>query len=173
MALPRSTLGGGWGEHVTPMLRAPILRSVGANLDPRLRAYVGTDEQPPQPADQGRQAHHMADPALAARLVGLNAAALIGGEGPRVVPRVGTFLGALFESLATLNVRVFAPAAEASIFHVRNQTGRQEIDLVVERGDRRVVACEVKLTETWRMQMSPTSSGSGTSWVKSCWTPWC
>ena len=96
----------------------------------------------------GTPKHHLADPALAARLVGLDAAALLRGEGPTVIPRDGTFLGALFESLATLNVRVFAQASEASIFHMRDQTGRHEIDLIAVRGDQRVVAVEVKLART-------------------------
>jgi predicted AAA+ superfamily ATPase len=96
----------------------------------------------------GTPKHHLADPALAARLVGLDAAALLHGGGPTILPRDGTFLGALFESLATLNVRVFAQASEAEIFHMRTQTGRHEIDLIAVRGDQRVVAIEVKLART-------------------------
>ncbi|MGH2825211.1 MAG: ATP-binding protein, partial [Thermoleophilaceae bacterium] len=43
--------------------------------------------------------HHLADPALAARLLGLTATALLRGEGPRGAHlRHGTFLGQLFES---------------------------------------------------------------------------
>jgi predicted AAA+ superfamily ATPase len=96
----------------------------------------------------GTPKHHLADPALAARLVGLNAAALLHGEGPTVIPRDGTFLGALFESLATLSVRVFAQAGEARVFHMRDQSGRHEVDLIVVRGDQRIVAIEVKLSGT-------------------------
>lgn len=69
--------------------------------------------------------HHLADPALAARL-----------------------LGHLFESLVTLCVRVPAQAAEASVGHLRTRNGDHEIDLVVIRGDDRVVAIEVKLAAT-------------------------
>ena len=89
--------------------------------------------------------HHLADPALAARLTGVDAGALLQGEGPTAVARDGTFLGALFESLATLSVRVFAQAAEARVSHLRTKGGEREIDLIVERADRRVVAVEVKL----------------------------
>lgn len=92
--------------------------------------------------------HHMADPALAARLVGLGAGALLTGGGPTAVPRDGTFLGALFESLTALSVRVFAQAAEARVFHFRTKGGEREVDFIVERDDRRVVAFEVKLSET-------------------------
>ena len=91
--------------------------------------------------------HHLADPALAARLLGLDAGALLE---PRpvvpAIPRDGPLLGALFESLVTQSVRVYAQAAEADVNHLRTWGGGLEVDLVVVRGDQRVVAVEVKLT---------------------------
>ncbi len=91
--------------------------------------------------------HQLADPALAARLVGATKGALLDGEefGPPI-PRDGTFLGALFESLVTLSVRVYAQGAEADVKHLRSYAGDREIDLIVQRDDDRVVAVEVKLT---------------------------
>jgi predicted AAA+ superfamily ATPase len=91
--------------------------------------------------------HQLADPALAARLVGATKTALLRGEsfGPKI-PRDGTFLGALFESLATLSIRVYAQAAEADVKHLRTYSGDHEVDLIVQRDDERVVAVEVKLT---------------------------
>ncbi|HEX5762680.1 MAG TPA: DUF4143 domain-containing protein [Solirubrobacterales bacterium] len=90
--------------------------------------------------------HQLADPALAARLLGVDADALLEGRevGPPV-PRDGTLLGALFESLVTLSVQTYAQAAEASVKHLRTVGGQQEIDLIVERTDGRIVAIEVKL----------------------------
>jgi predicted AAA+ superfamily ATPase len=38
--------------------------------------------------------------------------------------------------------------AEASVRHLRTREGRQEIDLIVERPDQRVLAIEVKLSAT-------------------------
>lgn len=61
------------------------------------------------------------------------------------VPRDGTLLGALFESLVTLCVRVYAQGAEATIGHLRTFSGDREVDLIVEGQDKRVVAIEVKL----------------------------
>ena len=90
--------------------------------------------------------HHLADPALAARLVGADAASLLRGQGALTVPRDGTFLGSLFESLATLCVRVFAQNAEARTSHFRTRGGEREIDLIIVRDDQRVVAIETKLT---------------------------
>ena len=57
----------------------------------------------------------------------------------------GTLFGALFESLVTLSVRVYAQACEARVNHLRTQGGEHEIDLIVERADGSVVALEVKL----------------------------
>lgn len=95
--------------------------------------------------------HHLADPALAARLLRLDADALLQAtplEGPAsaLAPRDGTLLGRFFEALVTLNVRVYAQAAEASVHHFRTHAGRQEVDLLVARDARRVVAIEVKLS---------------------------
>jgi predicted AAA+ superfamily ATPase len=93
--------------------------------------------------------HHLADPALAARLLGVSTEALLSGDDPQPkMPRDGTLLGALFESLVTLDVRVYAQAAEARVLHLRTRGGEREVDLVVERDDHRVVAVEVKFSAT-------------------------
>lgn len=93
--------------------------------------------------------HQLVDPALAVELLGLNAAALLGGAGPAApMPRDGTFLGALFESLATQSLRVYAQAAEATVSHLRTHRGEHEVDLIVERRDGKVLAVETKLATT-------------------------
>lgn len=90
--------------------------------------------------------HQLADPALAARLLGVDAGALLEGrEAGPPLPRDGTLLGALFESLVALSVRTYARAAEAAVKHLRTAGGKREIGLIVERDDGRVVALEVKL----------------------------
>lgn len=95
--------------------------------------------------------HQLADPALAARLLGLDVDALLDGAvtGPPI-PRDGTLLGALFESLVTLSVRTYAQANEARVSHLRTRGGEHEVDLIIERGDGRVVAAEVKLAANVR-----------------------
>ena len=97
--------------------------------------------------------HQLADPALAARLLGATRDALLKGEsfGPPI-PRDGTFLGALFESLVTLSVRVYAQGAEAEVKHLRSFAGDHEVDHVVQRADDRVIVVEVKLTAVPREQ---------------------
>jgi uncharacterized protein len=86
--------------------------------------------------------HHLADPALAARLLGVDGEALLG-------PRA-ELLGPLFESLVTLSVRVYAQPSEARVLHLRTRNGDREVDLIVERGDGRVLAMEVKLSPVVR-----------------------
>jgi uncharacterized protein len=90
--------------------------------------------------------HQLADPALAARLLGLDTDALLSGRetGPPI-PRNGTLLGALFESLCTLSLRVYAQTLEARVSHLRTSGGEHEVDLIVERGDGRALAVEFKL----------------------------
>ena len=93
--------------------------------------------------------HHLADPALAARLLGMDADALLHGRtGGPAIPRDGTLLGALFESLVALGVRVAAEAAGARVRHLRTAEGKREVDLIVVRDDQRIVAIEVKLSQT-------------------------
>ena len=88
--------------------------------------------------------HQLADPALAAILVSATQATLLAGEGPR--RRDGeTFLGLLFESLATLTVRAIAATLGATTSHLRTQNGDHEVDLIVEDREGRVLAVEVKL----------------------------
>lgn len=93
--------------------------------------------------------HHLADPALAAAILGVDAQALLGGKdsAPRI-PRGGPLLGRLFESLVSLSVRIYAQASEAQLHHLRLHGGGREVDLIVERSDRRVLALEVKLGRT-------------------------
>ncbi len=82
--------------------------------------------------------HQLADPALAARLLNLSASAL--GR-----PVGAAMAGRLFESLATLSVRVAAQVAGARVGHLRTGNGDREVDLVVEDNAGRVVGVEVKL----------------------------
>src|SRR5215813_12512452 len=74
--------------------------------------------------------HHLTDPALAARLLGADVEALLADSVTLpMVPRPGPLLGALFESLVTLSVRVYAQAAEATVHHLRTRDGDHEVDL--------------------------------------------
>lgn len=92
--------------------------------------------------------HHLVDPALAARLVGVGKAGLLKGESAHVSASTGTWLGALFESLVAQSVRVYAGATDARVGHLRTKNTEHEVDLIVEAADRSTVAIEVKLSDT-------------------------
>ncbi|HLU93929.1 MAG TPA: DUF4143 domain-containing protein [Membranihabitans sp.] len=93
--------------------------------------------------------HHLVDPALAAILLGVRSESLLEGEDSVIeIPRDGTLLGHLFESLVTQSIRVYAQKTESSVRHLRTKAGRQEIDLIIERADNKVIGVEVKLTKT-------------------------
>lgn len=85
-----------------------------------------------------REKHQLADPAFAARLLGLTAGDL-GNE------RGAVMAGPLFESLAALTVRVAAHGADAAVGHLRTQNGDHEVDLIVSGPEGQVLGIEVKL----------------------------
>lgn len=91
--------------------------------------------------------HHLVDPALAARLVGATADSLLKGDGPPNSD--GTFVGALFESLALQTVRCLLPYG-SSVCHFRTHDGEHEVDIIVERPDLKVLAIEVKMSPVVR-----------------------
>lgn len=93
-------------------------------------------------------AHHLADPALAARLLGLSRQSLLDGDGTPIGPQQGTMLGRLFESLAVLSIRVLAQRADATAAHLRTRNGDHEIDMVLTDNAGKVLALEIKLTGT-------------------------
>jgi hypothetical protein len=92
--------------------------------------------------------HHLADPGLAAHLLGLDPASLLAGRRPRAARGEGLVLGQLFESLVTQSVRVYAQQHRSTVSHLRTRNGDHEVDLVLERPDGGVLAIEVKLALT-------------------------
>lgn len=84
--------------------------------------------------------HQLVDPALAAQVLDVTPSSLTSpGSGN------AEFFGQLFESLSTLTVRAAGQAAEATTHHFRTRGGEQEVDLLLERYDGRILAFEVKL----------------------------
>ena len=80
---------------------------------------------------------HLADPALAVAAVRATPARLV---------RDLDFLGLLFESMVVRDLRVYAQAADAEVFHYREKGGL-EVDAIVQANDGRWAAFEVKLGE--------------------------
>ncbi len=94
--------------------------------------------------------HHLADTALAARLLNVTASTLLGGHTALHLPTTSAasgdtgLMGALFESMVTHDLRVYAQAADATVSHMRTWNDQREVDVVVEHQGR-VMAVEVKL----------------------------
>ena len=80
---------------------------------------------------------HLADPSLAVAAVRATPARLLRDLG---------FLGFLFESLVVRDLRVYAQATDAEVFHYREKAGL-EVDAIVQCNDGRWAAFEVKLGE--------------------------
>ncbi|MDP1712632.1 MAG: DUF4143 domain-containing protein [Candidatus Nanopelagicaceae bacterium] len=93
--------------------------------------------------------HHLVDPALAARALGMTPERLLrGDEGPIRFPREGALLGAFFESLVTLHIRVYAQAMNAKVSHLRTKDTRHEVDLILSTDHGKILGIEVKLSPT-------------------------
>ncbi|MDR0627938.1 MAG: DUF4143 domain-containing protein [Bifidobacteriaceae bacterium] len=92
--------------------------------------------------------HYLADPALAARLLGLTEESVFAATEPEPVGiQGGSVLGRLFEALVALNLQVYAAAARARLGHLRTVSGQREVDFIAQRGNS-LVALEVKLAPT-------------------------
>ncbi|SDT78398.1 ATP-binding protein [Actinoplanes derwentensis] len=91
--------------------------------------------------------HHLADPALAARLLGLDGAALLRAEQGSTNLSEGTILSALFEHLVALSIHTYAEASEARVSHLRTRNGDHEVDLIIQHADGRVLGVEIKLAD--------------------------
>lgn len=112
-------------EYTTALTRLFVIEDLPA-WSPALRSRSALRAAPTR---------HFVDPSLAV-------AAL--GTGPeRLLKDVGT-LGLLFESLVVRDLRIYARALDASVFHYRENSGL-EADAIVERRDGRWAAFEVKL----------------------------
>ena len=82
---------------------------------------------------------HFVDPSLAAAALRATPERLMGDL---------RFLGFLFESLVVRDLRIYAQPADAEVFHYREKDGL-EADAVVDAGDGRWAAFEVKLGQRW------------------------
>jgi uncharacterized protein len=112
-------------------------------LDP-IEAWVPSQNQFSRLAAAPK--HHLADPALAVRLLRRTRQHLLAGNEDQI-PAIadGALLGNLFESLVALSVRTYAQRSDAEVSHLRVDNGRHEVDFILDTGDG-IVALEVKLS---------------------------
>ena len=86
---------------------------------------------------RSKPVRHLTDPSLAVAAVRATPARLL---------RDLDFLGLLFESMVIRDLRIYAQAADAEVFHYREKGGL-EVDAIVQSNDGRWAAFEVKLGE--------------------------
>ncbi len=115
--------------------------TLAAYLDALERIFI-VEDQPawsPHLASRSRlrkvPKRHLADPALAASAL---------GAGPQRLFDDREMLGHLFESMVVRDLRVYAQASAAEVFHFLD-SNRLEVDAIVQRADGAWLAAEVKL----------------------------
>jgi len=90
--------------------------------------------------------HFLADPALAASLMGLDQQTLVGGPlEPKFGLTYGSVAGRLFEALVALSLQTYTAAVDARVGYLRTRNGDHEVDFIVQKGQD-LVAVEVKLS---------------------------
>ena len=114
-------------EYVDALERLMIVESLPA-WNPHLRSRTALRRAP---------VRHFVDPSLAVAALRASPAKLVADLG---------FFGFLFESLVIRDLRVYAQAADAAVFHYREKGGL-EVDAIVEAADGRWAAFEIKLGE--------------------------
>ncbi|HMQ24637.1 MAG TPA: ATP-binding protein [Acidimicrobiales bacterium] len=97
---------------------------------------------------------YLVDPALLAGIIGLTETAVL---------RDGDLLGRVLDTLVAAQLRAESEVARhrARLFHLRQEQGRREIDLVAEVGAERLVGIEVKATSA-----PDRSSASHLAWLR-------
>ncbi|WP_419919432.1 ATP-binding protein [Candidatus Poriferisocius sp.] len=85
---------------------------------------------------------HLVDPSLAVATL---------RAGPERLWRDPSYLGQAFESLVVRDLRVYAEANDAAVYHYRDSNGH-ELDAVVQHGDGRWLAVEIKLGSGARLE---------------------
>ena len=138
-AAANATLASDTGEGV-----AAITEHTAADYLRALERIMIVENQPAWPTHlrsrsvlRSKPVRHLADPSLAVAAVRATPARLL---------RDLDFLGLLFESMVVRDLRVYAQAADAEVFHYREKGGL-EVDAIVQANDGRWAAFEVKLGE--------------------------
>ena len=119
----------------------PSRSTVAAYLDTLRRIFI-VEDQPAWSVSLRSKAtlrregkRHFVDPSIAA--------AMLRASPQRLLNDHASF-GALFESLAVRDLRIYAEADRSSVFHYRDNTGL-EADAILERTDGTWIAVEIKL----------------------------
>ena len=136
-AAATATLASDTGEGVSA-----IKEHTAADYLRALERIMIVENQPAWPTHlrsrsvlRSKPVRHLADPSLAVAAVRATPARLL---------RDLDFMGLLFESMVVRDLRIYAQAADAEVFHYREKGGL-EVDAIIQGNDGRWAAFEVKL----------------------------
>lgn len=128
--------------HKTLYDAAEVNRLTAVGYDRLLTALLVVDPLPAWSTNRlsrltGTPKRHLVEPALLGPLVGVDAASVL---------RDPDLLGRLLDSFVVAQLRPELAVSDRSprLYHLRQQDGRHEVDLIVELADGRIIAIEVE-----------------------------
>lgn len=123
---------------------AGINRKTALAYDRLLQNLLVVDELPPWSSNRLKRLvrspkRHLIDPSLLVGVLGLDTAAVM---------RDGDLLGRVLDTFVTAQIRAEVTLADTPtrLYHLRQEQGRHEIDLIIEIGGQRVIGIEIKAT---------------------------
>jgi uncharacterized protein len=129
-------------DHKTVYDAAEVNRLTAIAYDDALQALLIVEHLPAWASSRlgqlsGTPKRYITDPALLGPLLGLDS---------RSVLRSADLLGRVIDSFVTAQLRAELPVCDEApkMFHLRESHGRQEVDLLIEASDGRIVALEIK-----------------------------
>jgi predicted AAA+ superfamily ATPase len=130
--------------HKTLYDAAEVNRLTAVGYDRLLTALLVIDPLPAWSTNRlsrltSTPKRHLAEPALLGPLIGVDAASVL---------RDPDLLGRLLDSFVVAQLRPELSVSDRSprLYHLRQQDGRHEVDLIIELADGRIIAIEIKAT---------------------------
>jgi uncharacterized protein len=146
-------------DHKTVYEAAELNRLTAIAYDDALQSLLVVEYLPAWASSRlgqlsGVPKRHITDPGLLVPLLGIDA---------RSVLRSADLLGRVIDSFVTAQLRAELPVCDEAprLFHLREAHGRQELDLVIESSDGRLVGLEIKADAS-----PPSSSAKHLRWLR-------
>ncbi|NOX28536.1 MAG: ATP-binding protein [Actinobacteria bacterium] len=136
----------GLAEDKTLYDAAGINRKTALAYDRLLQNLLVVDELPSWSSNRLKRLvrsskRHMVDPSLLVGVLGIDTGAIM---------KDGDLLGRVLDTFVTAQIRTEAALSDqpARLYHLRQEQGRHEIDLIIEIGGQDVIAIEIKASSS-------------------------